>query len=408
MSKRRTDRTLFFYFNRGGQSADEATGGVRARGRRGPGGQGGGGAGLSAGAVRQTAPEMVDTLVEGLGRGQTTVGTVVFIRHRRARLVDVVGQLVGAKVGIILVGERPGLAIDVYGAIGLLRTQLHAGATEVELPGLPTAPDVTRASLGDIDISTVLGHFTTRFAIAEKSRNDNLKLAASKLDGYVLMPGVEFSFNDVVGARTEDEGYKIAHVITAGEMVDGLAGGTCQISTTLHGASFFGGLTILKSTPHSRPSTYVTMGLDATVVYPVTDLKLRNDYDFPVVIHYIVARGESTVEVLGKERPFDKIVFDREILEELPFDTVSREDERLPVGSLVVEQDGFPGYRVRRLRKFIRDGKVVKTDKWTLRYSPVTEYSLMGTNPDPNLPWPKPRRAHGPHAPKKKRFSLSQ
>jgi vancomycin resistance protein YoaR len=307
-----------------------------------------------------------------------------------------------------LVGEQNGRSIDVYGALAVLRTALSEGSASVELPSLATRPDVTRETLGNIDISTVLGRFTTKFAISEKRRNDNLKLAASKLDGFVLLPGVEFSFNDIVGARTEKEGYKIAHVITSGEMVDGLAGGTCQISTTLHGASFFAGLDIVKSTPHSRPSTYVHMGLDATVVYPVTDLKLRNSYDFPVVIHYTVARGESVVEILGKERPYDKIAFEREILEEQPFDTVSREDDRLPVGSLVVEQEGFPGYKVKRFRKFYKDGKVVKTDKWALRYRAVTEYSRMGSNPDPNLPPPKQKKGHGPRAPKKKSFRLTQ
>ncbi|RMH38102.1 MAG: hypothetical protein D6689_20125 [Deltaproteobacteria bacterium] len=307
-----------------------------------------------------------------------------------------------------LVPDRPGAGVDVYGALARLRLALVDGRAEVTLPAIPIRADVTTDDLGRIDISHVLGHFTTRFSVAEKRRSDNLKLAASKLDGYVLMPGAEFSFNDVVGPRTEAEGYKIAHVITSGEMVDGLAGGSCQISTTLHGAAFFAGLDILKSTPHSRPSTYVTMGLDATVVYPVTDLKLRNPYDFPVVIHYRVARGEATVEILGKKRPYDRIEFEREILEELPFDTVTREDDTLPVGSLVVEQEGFPGYKLKRYRRFYRGGKVVKTDKWTLWYRPVTEYTRMGTNPNPNLPWPKPPKAHGPRAPKGEKFRLVQ
>ncbi len=307
-----------------------------------------------------------------------------------------------------LLAEQAGLGIDVYGSLAMLRAGLREGMAELNLPGIETRADVTRESLGNIDISHVLGKFTTRFSVGEKRRTDNLKLAASKLDGFILMPGVEFSFNDSVGARTEKEGYKIAHVITSGEMVDGLAGGTCQISSTLHGASFFSGLEIVKSTPHSRPSTYVPMGLDATVVYPVTDLKLRNPYDFPVVIRYKIARGESYVEILGKERPYDKIAFEREIHEELPFDTVTREDNRIPVGSLVVEQEGFPGYRMKRYRKYYKDGKLVKTDRWSLRYRPVTEYTRMGMNPDPNLPMPKAPKAHGPKAPKRKHARIEQ
>ena len=77
----------------------------------------------------------------------------------------------------------------------------------------------------------MLGTHLTKFSVSDKERNFNLKLAASHVNGYVMQPGQEFSFNEIVGDRTEKEGYKVAHVITAGEMVDGLAGGTCQIST---------------------------------------------------------------------------------------------------------------------------------------------------------------------------------
>jgi vancomycin resistance protein YoaR len=308
----------------------------------------------------------------------------------------------------LVVPEQAGVGLDVYGSLARLRNAARRGASQVALTAVSIPPDVTRASLGDIDISAVLGQFTTKFAVSDKRRNDNLKLAASKLNGFVMMPGVEFSFNDIVGARTEQEGYKIAHVITSGEMVDGLAGGTCQISTTLHGAAFFAGLEVVKSLPHSRPSTYVTMGLDATVVYPYIDLKLRNPYDFPVVIHYRVARGESVVEILGKERPFDKVVFEREIEEELPFDTVTRDDHKLPVGSLLIDQEGFPGFKMVRYRKFYKGNELVKTDQWKLRYAPVTEYSRMGINPDPNLPVPPQAKSHGPRPPKELTFKMAQ
>jgi len=304
--------------------------------------------------------------------------------------------------------SKDGRVVDLYGAISALEAAVATGATSIQLPVTELPARVTTKTLGIDDISHVLGHFSTKFSVAEKLRNSNLKLAASHLDGYVLQPGVEFSFNDVVGARTEKEGYKIAHVILGGELVDGEAGGTCQVSTTLHGASFFAGLDIIKGRPHSRPSTYVTMGLDATVVYPVTDLKLRNPYDFPVVISYKVARGEARVEILGKERPYDKVGFEREIVEKDDFDTVTREDDNIPIGYMVVDQLGFPGYKVNRYRKFYRGKKLVKTNKWKLVYRPVTEYVRVGANPDPNLPPPKAHKPHGPHPPPKGIFRLSQ
>jgi len=295
--------------------------------------------------------------------------------------------------------DAPGFAIDVYASLDRIEAAAKSGSPTVELVGVPVPAATTKAALGIGDISHVLGTFKTTFAVSDKDRNFNLKLAASKLNGYVLQPGVEFSFNGVVGDRTEKEGYKIAHVITAGEMVDGLAGGTCQISTTLFGASFFAGLEVVKTTPHSRPSTYVTMGLDATVVYPTTDLIMKNPYDFPVVIHYRVARGEAVVEILGQERPWDKIAFERKIIEVTPFTTEDRPDERLPVGFESEDQGGFDGYKVVRYRKYYKGDEEVKMDKWTLTYKPVTRYLRKGTNPDTTLPVPEVKPAHLPKPP---------
>jgi vancomycin resistance protein YoaR len=302
--------------------------------------------------------------------------------------------------------HKDGHAVDLHQALASLETSVLTGDDRVDIPVTTLPASFTTEHLGVEDISSVLASFTTKFSVAEKSRNDNLKLAASKLDGYVLQPGVEFSFNDVVGPRTDKEGYKIAHVIIGGEMVDGDAGGTCQISTTLHGAAFFAGLDLVKGRPHSRPSTYVDMGLDATVVYPHADLKLQNPYDFPVVISYKVARGESTVDILGKPRPYDQIAFEREVIEKLDFDTVTREDMNIPIGNMVVDQLGFPGYHLNRYRKFYKDGKVVKTNKWRLDYKPVTEYVRVGANPDPNLAPPKDRKPHGPKPPGSKTFRM--
>lgn len=296
--------------------------------------------------------------------------------------------------------ERPGSTLDVYGSMGALAAAAQSGADRVELATVETAPEVTVATLGIDDVSHVLAQFETKYSVTDAIRNFNLKLAASKLDGHVIKPGEEFSFNDVVGPRTEKEGYKVAGVIDAGEMVDGLAGGTCQISSTLHGAAFFAGLDLVKALPHSRPSTYITMGMDATVVYPNVDLVLKNPYDFPVAIHFRVTEGKAKVEILGKERPYDQVEFERKVLEKLEFDTVTREDDAIPIGTMSIDQYGFFGYTLEKSRKFYKNGELVKKDKWKIRYQPVTEYVRNGVNPDPNLVPPPPDK----EAQKKKRL----
>lgn len=304
--------------------------------------------------------------------------------------------------------DTPGQALDVWGSLPRIAAAARQNPAAIELARIAVPAATTVEKLGIDDISQVLGHYVTKFPVVDRDRNFNLKLAASKVHGSILRPGEEWSFNDTVGERSQKMGYKVAHVITAGEMVDGLAGGTCQISTTLFGAAFFGGLDIVKTTNHSRPSAYTPLGFDATVVWPNTDLKLRNPYDFPVVISYVVANGEAKVEVLGKKRPYDKITFFREVEEESPYSTEERLDETMPEGFTMLDQEGFPGIKLVRERRFYRKGKLVKTNKWNVTYKPVTEYVRRGTSTDPATKTPEVKPPHGPKRPTSPTFSMSQ
>lgn len=304
--------------------------------------------------------------------------------------------------------DAPGQGLDVWGSLPRIEGAARQAAKAIELIDVAVPATVTKANLGIDDISTVLGHFETKFPVTDRDRNFNLKLAASKVNGYVMKPGEEWSFNGTVGERSQKMGYKIAHVITAGEMVDGLAGGTCQISTTLFGAAFFAGLDIVDTRNHSRPSAYTPLGFDATVVWPDTDLKLKNPYEFPIVLRYVVANGEAKVEVLGKKRPFDKIVFERHVLETTPFASEERLDEEVKLDETSLDQAGFDGYKLERFRRFYKDGKVVKTNKWTVTYKPVTEYIRRGTNPSPDAKPATTKEPHGPKPPSSDSFAMSQ
>jgi vancomycin resistance protein YoaR len=304
--------------------------------------------------------------------------------------------------------DRPGQGLDVWASLPRLSAAARQGAAKLELVNVAIPAAITKQTLGIDDISTVMGHHLTRFPVTDRDRNFNLKLAASKLNGVVMRPGDELSFNGTVGERSEKEGYKVAHVITAGEMVDGLAGGTCQISTTLFGAAFFAGLDIVRTSNHSRPSAYTPLGFDATVVWPNTDLKLKNPYDFPVVIHYRVANGEALVEILGKPRPYDKVVFERHILESTPFPTEERLDEEIPQGITSIDQAGFNGYKLERFRKFYKGTQVVKTNKWTIEYKPVTEYVRRGTNTYPETKAPPEHQPVRLQEPKGDDFKMAQ
>ena len=317
--------------------------------------------------------------------------------------------------------EKQGTLLKVYDALVAMQYLASAGVDGPRSISLGTSSVPARvdaASLLDIDISTVLGSWETRYSAVgpDTDRTYNLKVGADHLNGHILLPGAQFSFNEVVGNRTEREGYRVAPVISGGELVDGLAGGMCQIASTLHAAAFFGGLDIVSSTPHSRPSSYIPMGLDSTVVYPTTDLKLKNPYDFPVVMHYTVNQGSVKVELLGKARP-NSVIFEREIRAENGFGTETRRDPTAPEGQRLTLQEGYPGYSLVRRRYVFPEaampkigaketvdqalqrspapagGKVSTKKEWALRYPSTSQIIAIGSGPK-SLKKKEPPPAH--------------
>ena len=176
------------------------------------------------------------------------------------------------------------------------------------------------------------------------------------------MPGETFDFNDVVGPRDEANGYKVAPVIAEGELVDGIGGGTCQISGTLHGAAFFAGLEIVERYPHTRPSSYIKLGLDATVVYPTINFRMKNPFPFPVVLHQTVKNGVVRAEILGPRRT-RTVTLIRRILEAIPYEEVERPDKTLPAGVRVLGQRGVAGLQApslpHRARGTARDARTL-------------------------------------------------
>src|SRR5262249_9828113 len=141
------------------------------------------------------------------------------------------------------------------------------------------------------------------------------------------------------------------------------------------------------------------------VVWPDTDLVLKNPYEFPVAIHYRVANGEAVVEILGQKRPWTKIVFARKILEENPYGTEERMDDEMPDGQTQLDQQGFNGYKLTRFRRFFTGNKMVREQKWTVNYKPVTEYVRRGTNKDPDAKMPKEKDMHALKAPNASEFN---
>ena len=282
-----------------------------------------------------------------------------------------------------------GTALLPYDSLSNVALGLASGADEIEL-AIAHKPPV-EDPLGEIadmlDLGVVLGSFSTPYSMEVKAadRTFNLKIGAAALDGHVLMPGERFSFNELVGERSAERGYRWAPGISGGQIIDVLGGGICQIASTIHGAGFFAGLDIVRARPHSRPSSYVDMGLDATVVWDTVDLVLRNPYDFPLVVHMTVSQGQVHAEILGPRRPY-QIAFERTLEESLPYETITRADPRLLSGAEVIAQRGRRGFKLERVRKFYRGGEVVREETRELTYPATREIIRVGTNPAGDTP----------------------
>jgi len=287
---------------------------------------------------------------------------------------------------------RSGSALLAFDSLSTVALGLAEGASRIELAvqDKPPVADPLDELADALDVSVVLGSFDTPYRMDDLDRTHNLKVGATAIDGTVLMPGQQFSFNDVVGPRSAEAGYRYATGIAGGELVDTMGGGICQVSSTIFGAGFFAGLEVVRSLPHSRPSSYVDMGLDSTVVYPDIDMKLVNGFEFPVVLHMTVSQGKVRAEVLGPRRPY-QVAFERQLEEVVPYETIWRNDARLRAGTETVAQRGMRGFKVKRTRKLYAGGDVVKTEDWELTYRPTTEILARGTNPGGEVPDAKRR-----------------
>lgn len=250
-----------------------------------------------------------------------------------------------------------GRKLDVPAAVTNFRKAIETGADKFELktdeiPALSS--DLT--SIGDFKPTVLIGAYRTEFS-KSKNRTINVKLASSFIDGIFLMPGAQFSYNEWVGERSEARGFKEAPVIEQGQLVEGLGGGACQVSSTVHAAALIAGLGIDERYNHSLPSSYIPVGMDAVVSYPLLDLKVRNTLKRPVVLRVHTEDTTLIAEFFSDEPNPAKVMFRREVAETVPFKETITVDTALESGTIKIKKRGKVGYKVQRGRIFLENGK---------------------------------------------------
>ncbi len=173
----------------------------------------------------------------------------------------------------------------------------------VVVPLTLVQPEVTAEQLSSLLYCNLLGVQMTYYTGSTAERINNIRLAAGKLDGLILLPGDVFSYNETIGRRTEEAGFQIAKAYSDGVEVDELGGGICQVSSTLYSATLYARLKILsRTTPYFKVG-YIDYGMDATVSWGQPDFRFRNDFEFPIKIAAYLNEDEQSlvIEIWGTD-----------------------------------------------------------------------------------------------------------
>lgn len=205
--------------------------------------------------------------------------------------------------------------------------------------------------------------FTTQFPASTPDRVHNIRLATQSINGTTVDVGEKFSFNQVVGKRTEQNGYKTAKVIVDGAYVDGVGGGVCQVSTTLYNALLLAGI-LPSACQHTLVSNYVLEGFDAMVSDAGADLTFVNNTGSPIYIQGFVRGKSVSFAVFGL--PCDYQIVRESVKEVTPFDTVEIVDKQkypqlVYTDQTLVVTNGSDGVKTQSFLKYYQNGHLMET-----------------------------------------------
>ena len=195
-----------------------------------------------------------------------------------------------------IIDEIPGYTFDDTIASALWKSA--APGEEIRIPAEIHHSEITAEVLENLMYRDLIGAMTTKYNNSGENRSSNVRLATSLVNGSVIFPGEEFSFNQTVGKRTEEAGFTYAPAYAGYDNIrEEIGGGVCQVSTGIYASALFTFLEITSHTCHIYPPNYIQLGTDATVSIPESgreiDLKFRNNKSFPIKI---VGYCEETVD----------------------------------------------------------------------------------------------------------------
>ncbi|WP_373205890.1 VanW family protein [Clostridium tertium] len=200
------------------------------------------------------------------------------------------------------------------------------------------------------DLNKITGKisgYSSSYKDTGDGRVKNMQIATQIVNGTIVMPGEEFSYNELIGDTTPDKGYEKANTYVGNEIVPDYGGGICQISTTLYRAAMRANLRSTERMNHSLTVSYSEPGLDATVANGVIDYKFKNSYDFPVYIQGYVGGGTASFNIYGNVEAMGGKTYElvNEVHEKYNPEVKYEDDPTMEAGTEKVGSYGMPGYK---------------------------------------------------------------
>ena len=273
--------------------------------------------------------------------------------------------------------SQPGVTLDgelLYQNLIQALDRWEQGVTVTAAPVI-LEPDISTAEM--MQRFTLISAYTTK-TTSDSNRNTNIRLACEAINGTALMPGQTFSFNEATGQRTTAKGYRSAGAIAAGQSIEEVGGGICQVSSTLFNAVARANLQITSRSPHAWPSTYVNIGEDATVNWPNLDFKFTNNTNSPVFIITYYKDRQMSAEIWGLSLGEGvKIDLESNIIQtnRPPAEAKYVYNPELPYGMSETTVKARTGYVVETYKVWYKDG--VETSRELLHKSTYKTYQQV-------------------------------
>ncbi len=254
----------------------------------------------------------------------------------------------------------------------------------IEIPLTITEPKIYTKHLEVNLFKYELVEVETHFSPKKVNRTANVRLAAKLINGTILNPGEEFSYNKTVGPRTRERGFLEAGVFASGEVVDGIGGGICQVSSTLYMAALRADMKITERRNHAFYVDYAPKGEDATVVWGAIDFRFVNTSKYPIKIVATSKNNYIRIQLMGTEPDEVRTVkLTKKTHSTSPFPTREKPTDTLALGKREVTQEGQPAVSMTVYRNvYDKKGKLIESYvENTSKYKPMPEIVLVGTGP---------------------------